>query len=889
MSSYVFVDARVQNWPQLLAGLAADIEVVVLDPIRDGIVQIAAALEGVTDLNAIHVISHGSAGTLYLGRTVLTSENLSSYRSELGTIGATLSDSGDILLYGCEVASGITGQTFIENLALYTNADVAASTDTTGSAALGGDWVLEASTGAIKADISFTVESQELYLNTLADFVPDNTSTTFSVTVGGSVTGNVDVVGDQDWYRVSLVAGHPYQFDLQGAPTGQGTIGDAFLRLFDATGALVTINDDSGEGLNSLILYTANQSGTYFLSAGGYGSNVGTFLLSVLEHVDLVGTPGDDTLTGGTGNDTLDGGAGADLLVGGEGRDSLIGGTGNDTFYGDASNDTLIGGDGDDTLNGGTGLDSVSYTGASTAVSVSLAITTAQNTGGAGSDTLTAIEHLEGSNHNDTLTGGTAANLLSGGLGNDDLNGNAGNDTLNGGDGDDTLTGGTGDDNLVGGTGLDWAYYNGAGSAVTVNLATRGAQNTGGAGIDTLATLEHLLGSNFDDTLTGNSAANQLDGGAGNDTLDGGSGNDTMAGGLGNDTYVVNAAGDQVTEASGAGTDTVRSSTNHTLAANVEHLTLTGAGNTTANGNTLANQLTGNSGHNTLNGGSGNDTMAGGLGNDTYVVNAAGDQVTEASGAGTDTVRASTSHTLLLNVEHLILTGAGNSSGTGNDLDNKLTGNSGNNTLNGGGGADTLTGGAGADTMAGGLGDDTYSVNAASDVVTEAAAAGTDLVRASTHHMLAANVEHLILTGAGNSGGMGNTLNNQITGNRGHNTLSGNDGADTLSGGTGNDTLSGGTGIDTFDYNALTDAGDTITGFTAGAGGDKIDIDTLMTALGYGGADPIAAGYVQLLQAGAHTQVNIDSNGGGDSFATTLTTLQNVTATNVTLADNFIV
>src|SRR5262245_32128753 len=117
MSSYVFIDARVRNYDLLLASLAPDTQVVILDPEQDGLVQIAAELEGVGDLDAIHIISHGSEGTLYLGGAVLTSDNLSDYSSELETIGAALSEQGDILLYGCEVAGGVTGQSFIEDLA----------------------------------------------------------------------------------------------------------------------------------------------------------------------------------------------------------------------------------------------------------------------------------------------------------------------------------------------------------------------------------------------------------------------------------------------------------------------------------------------------------------------------------------------------------------------------------------------------------------------------------------------------------------------------------------------------------------------------------------------------------------------------------------------------
>jgi Ca2+-binding RTX toxin-like protein len=317
--------------------------------------------------------------------------------------------------------------------------------------------------------------------------------------------------------------------------------------------------------------------------------------------------------------------------------------------------------------------------------------------------------------------------------------------------------------------------------------------NSGTLGDSDFAIHSQILDPRFGD-ISGTAAAETLTGSMGivNDTIDGGDGADTMAGFAGDDTYVIDDAGDTITEALNEGTDTAIISIDYTLEANVENLTIAdgstaqGTGNELNNrmvGNDLANliaglagndTLIGNGGADTFVGGTGNDSMEGGAGDDTYYVTDAGDVVVEGFNAGNDIVVASTDYTLTGNVEVLSLLAGTNA--TGNDLANTITGNA---------AANVIDGKAGADTMTGLTGDDTYVVSDAGDVVVEAANGGTDMVIALFDYTLGDNVETLTL--AAGSKATGNALANAIIGNAGDNTLDGQGGADTMTGGLGND------------------------------------------------------------------------------------------------------
>jgi Ca2+-binding RTX toxin-like protein len=341
--------------------------------------------------------------------------------------------------------------------------------------------------------------------------------------------------------------------------------------------------------------------------------------------------------------------------------------------------------------------------------------------------------------------------------------------------------------------------------------------------------------------LNGNGGNDQLTGGAGADMLNGGTGGDAMAGGSGNDTYIVDSVTDTVTENLLAGTsDGVIASVDFTLGANLEELALSGTADIDGTGNSLVNEIAGNSGRNRLSGlggadhlygeagdddlfggesndtleggsendeldgGTGADIMEGGAGDDVYIVDDAGDVVTELSNQGAaDLIMSSVSRILSFFVENLWLTGTANILGVGNGLDNLIVGNGGNNALTGLAGADSLYGFGGEDFLLGGAGGDTLDGGAGSDTAlyTGSAAVTIDL---GAHIYLGGDATGDTLTGIENV--TGSAFADVLVGDAAANILSGGGSDDTLNGGAGNDTMDGGAGVDTVSYSAAAGA-----------------------------------------------------------------------------------
>ena len=493
--------------------------------------------------------------------------------------------------------------------------------------------------------------------------------------IDGSLVNNGTLVAtqDPDGYHnlVQDITGVGQIQIASGGDLQAGRVSSGQTITFQGSGDSLTIGAsslDSSSNFDALLAGfasgdTIEYAGT--ITTASYNASTGVLRLlnggTLVARLHLAGNYSGDTFQavavsgGGTaisikGGPTINGSSGPDTLNGGSGNDTINGLAGDDTLKGKGGNDTLDGGTGNDVLNGGAGVNTATYFDATGAVTVSLQIAGAQNTGGAGTDTLSQIQNLTGSAYGDTLTAGTTGSVLQG-LG-----------------GDDVLVSGPGNDTLDGGTGYDTAVFSGAYASYTVTPTTV----TGPDGTDTLTNIEilrftdrQMVFGSHNVALTARAGGDTLVGGPGDDVFTVGTGNDTIDGGsAGNDddrvffsgnyaSYTVSVSHGVVTVTGAGGTDTLT---------NIEDLRFADQWvQVSSLSPTPGQTITGTNGADTLNGTAGDDTISGLRGNDI------------------------------------------------------LNGLAGNDTLNGNGGADTLNGGAGQDTLTGGAGADTFVFSALSD------------------------------------------------------------------------------------------------------------------------------------------------------------------------------
>lgn len=589
------------------------------------------------------------------------------------------------------------------------------------------------------------------------------------------------------------------------------------------------------------------------------GSAYGDTLFANVNN-SLYGGGGNDTLFSTIGSNTLDGGSESDFVnyslatqgltinlvsgvaSNGSTQDSLVN---IENVVGSDFNDTITPNSAANSLSGGGGIDTVDYSDFSNVVGVSVDLVNGGLLGNAQGDLYSGIENIIGTLLNDSLTGDFNANVLMGGNGNDSLVGGFGNDTLIGGGGGDILVGGddtdvvdystssqgvtviltgtgsngdaqgdtysqieniigsnfndvlTGDSGanvLSGGIGSDTADYSTStlATGLVVSLSNPASSNTGDAAGDTYISIENLTGSNYNDSLTGDPGANILSGGLGNDLLVGLAGADTFDGGSGTDTI------DYSSSAIGLTVNLNSPASNTGDAAgdnyiNIENLI----------GTAQADILTGNSAANSITGGAGDDILAGLGGADSLD-----------GGAGINTADYSTSGAVNVNLSTGINTG-GDAGGdvltnilniTGSSSADTLAGDANSNFLSGGAGNDSLIGGPGADTMDGGADIDTLSYAASSVGVIVNLVTGTGSNGDAAGDVLT-GIENVFgsSTGANNITGDGSA--NNFMGGNANDTILGGDGNDTIFGLNGGDSMDGGAGFNTLAYSTGSSVG----------------------------------------------------------------------------------
>ena len=464
MQLYV-IDGALPEIDTLIQSIGPDRAIFILDPTKDGILQLAERLSQESGLDAIHILSHGSPGSLLLGSSLFNQDTLSQYTKALVVIGAALSDTGDILLYGCNVATGQEGLTFVNQLAQVTRADLAASTNLTGGVSFGGDWVLEARIGKIEtasvaptglkgtlASVTGTDLSEEL-LGAFGDDVIyglggndtiDGQAGSDSIDGGD---GDDSIIGNFGNDTLLGGAGDDTLFDDQGSNLLDGGTGNDSLTARSLTGSHTLMGGLGSDNLSATGLVLSLDGGDdndYLSATGQMYAGGGTSYVS----------GGSASLSGGAGTDSLNvdsyssaslsGGDGNDSLYVGSTRSaSLSGGGGDDSLYVSVIGYSSSGTDGDSRVNKSATLDGGDGNDALTVSAYTLRYygqTTVLLQGGAGNDRLSVTDNSAGDTGNSGQEYGIASASLEGGAGEDLLSaGGALHLSLSGGAGADTF------------------------------------------------------------------------------------------------------------------------------------------------------------------------------------------------------------------------------------------------------------------------------------------------------------------------------------------------------------------------------------------------------------------------------------------------------------------
>ncbi|OWT80568.1 MULTISPECIES: DUF4347 domain-containing protein [unclassified Achromobacter] len=277
--SVVFIDPSVSDIQALIAGLPQGTQYVVLNAGTDGFAQMADYLQAHPGADAIHLISHGTDGMIQAGSTWLNASDLAAESAQLTRIGAAMNPGGDFLIYGCDVAESADGQHLVQQIAALTHLNVAASTDATGAAALGGNWTLEYQAGKTHTAVIESAAAQAQYDALLVQTVESydsslGFSTTNSTFTLNGVTYATDATGLVTTIYTNGAPGSPQYGDPHGAPflssgPTDGTlmfdVGDNSVPLYSVT---ITMADGNAFTLSRFDLDAAT-AGTLYLVPDG--------------------------------------------------------------------------------------------------------------------------------------------------------------------------------------------------------------------------------------------------------------------------------------------------------------------------------------------------------------------------------------------------------------------------------------------------------------------------------------------------------------------------------------------------------------------------------------------------------------------------------------------
>ncbi len=542
-----------------------------------------------------------------------------------------------------------------------------------------------------------------------------------------SISGDAAGVGRDTLVGVNRIVAGAFDDILIGTASGQ-----ALQEFVGGEGSDVI---DGVGGSNNLIGYTDLASGVRLdLVAGVAIDGFGAIdRLRTIQHVH--------------------GSEHADSLAGDGAENELAGGAGDDALFGRAGDDLLIGGAGDDAMDGGAGVDVVDYSAAASGVVVDLLSGVALD-GDGGRDTLTGFETAIGSNFDDRFVAPDV-----------------------GPDGSYIFSGGAGGDTVD---------FSGLANAVTVDLDAGSAMD-GAGGVGVLNSIEHAIGTRFDDVMFARRNGSQLSGGAGDDLLVGNGGNDIFDGGDGFDIVLFDRVGRGLIV--DLRDDTEIGSLNNLVS--VEGIFGTRF-NDTLIGDAADNLLAGERGDDAIDGGAGFDVVSFVNAQGGVVVDLAAGQATTDGFGGQDT---------LINIEALL----------GSSFKDVLIGDAGANELRGMSEADRLVGGAGDDLLDGGAGADVVDYSQAAAGVTVNLAIGRTPDDGDGGADKLVSIERAI----------GSAFDDVLIGNAGKNILMGGAGRDRLVGRDGDDRMVGGGGNDVY---AVQDAGDVVIEDAAGGGSDHINV-----------------------------------------------------------------